>query len=378
MANRADKQQAIPQMDGPRALRPEEHAAALRLIHSALRPKGPPAMQKEYPLVLGKKNMENMRVIVGGGEVISHAAIYFSTLRSGNLAFKVGGISSVATHSAYRGRGLGSKVMRDCIGIMRDRACHLSILWTQRQSFYRNLGYESAGSSCLFKPTALHLSNASSDCRIVPYAPARLPDIIEIHNRESFRTERTAKEYETYLALPKTRTLLAMRGGKVSAYAVMGKGEDLRGCMHDWGGDPRDLLRLARELAALSETGAIMILAPTRDSELARLLMQMNIPKSSDYLAMIRVIDAEGLSSVVGNHVSGLLGKDFRIVQERGGARIKIDREEETVEPERMLARVLFGPDQPSSLLTGFSRETLSALDRALPIPLYIWGLDSV
>ncbi len=378
MADRADKKQAASQMDGPRALRAEERAAALKLIDSALRPDGPPAIEKEYPLVLGRTNMENMRVIVEDGDVISHAAIYFSRLRSGNLVFDVGGISSVATNSAYRGRGLGSEVMRDCIGIMRNRSCHFSILWTQRHGFYRNLGYETAGSSYLFRPTASDLSDVSCACDIADYSPRRLPDVIEIHKRESLRTERTAKEFETYLDLPKTRALLAMRAGGVSAYAVMGKGEDLRNCVHDWGGNPRDLLCLMRGFASGSEAGEIMILAPTYESELTRLLIQMDIPKVFDYLAMMRVIDVEGLSSVIRDEVSERLGRDFRICKDGPRVKLKVGGEETTVEPERNLARVLFGPDAPSSLLTGLSGETLSALDSALPIPLFIWGLDSV
>lgn len=378
MANRDDRQKATLRMDGPRALRPEERASALRLINSALRPNGPQAIQKEYPLVLGKKNIENMRVIVKDGEVVSHAAIYFSNVRSGDLVFRVGGINSVATHPAYQGRGLGSRVMRDCLRIMRDSSCHLSILWTQRQSFYMNLGYETAGLSCLFRPAASDLAGVSCDCSIVPYSPRRLPDVIEIHRRETLRTERTAKEYETYLGLPKTRTLLAMRDDKVSAYAVMGKGEDLRNCVHEGGGNLRDLLCLVREFAASSETGEVMILAPAQQSEFTRLLKQMRIPSGSDYLAMIRVIDVDGLSSVVRDYVGGRLGQDFQIFRDPSGVKIRVGPEEAAVEPERSLARVLFGPDPPSSLLKGFKRETLSALDNALPIPLFIWGLDSV
>lgn len=378
MAERENENNSTPRLDEPRALRSEEHSSALKLINSTLRPNGPRTILKEYPLVLGKKNIENMRVIVEGGEVLSHAAIYFSKLRSGDLVFTVGGINSVATDVAYRGRGLGSEVMRDCIKVMRDSSCHLSILWTQRHGFYRNLGYETAGSSRLFKARARQFSHVPRDCKIISYSPRYMPGIIEIHNRENLRTERTAKEYETYFALPKTRALLAVRGKTVSAYAVMGKGEDLRNCIHDWGGDPRDLLALVRKLASLASTGEIMILAPAGQREFTRLLDQMRIPSASEYLAMMKVIDVEGLSSVLGDNLSGKLGMDFQILRSGSGFRIKVGREEAAMEQERNLVRLLFGPDAASNILTGISRETLRALDRALPIPLFIWGLDSV
>ena len=378
MAERAEKETAAPEPDGPRALRPEEFSSAINLISSALRPDGPCNIQQEYPLVLCKKNLQNMRVIVGGGRVISHAAVYFSILRSGSLSFKVGGVSSVATHSAHRGKGLGGKVMRDCIRVMEDACCHLSILWTQRPDFYRSCGYESAGSSYLFRLKAADLSGMEQACEVHPYLPRRLPDIVKIHGTEALRTERATKEYETYLGLPKTRTLLAVRGGDVTANAVMGKGEDLRNCVHDWGGNSQDLLCLAREFAESTKTGEIMILAPAQENEFTRLLRQKGVPSAFEYLAMIRVIDVEGLSSVIHGHMSELLGRDFHISEGEEGVRIAVGDEETRIEPGRNLARLLFGPEAPSSLLDGLSRETLSALDHALPIPLFIWGLDSV
>lgn len=384
MAGRAQKDGFTAELDGPRALRPEEYESTIALLNAVLRPadrlgpSGPHAIQKEYPLALGRRNQHNMRVIVRDGEVVSHAAIYFSTLLSGNLSFKVGGINSVATHPEYRGRGLGSKVMRDCIKVMEDASTHLSILWTERHEFYRRLGYETAGSSRLFRLTAADMDDVPRDCDVVPYSPRRLPDVIRIHRRESLRTERTAKEYEAYLGLPKTRVLLAARGRDVTAYAVMGKGEDMRKCMHDWGGDTRDLLCLARGLAESTGTGEVIVLTPSHTTEFAQMLFQTEVPCSVDYLALMRVIDLEGLSSAVGDHLGNLLGVEFGIRRDESRVKISVGGEETIIEPERNLVRLLFGPDKPSSLLTGLSRETLTALDNALPIPLFVWGLDSV
>jgi GNAT superfamily N-acetyltransferase len=378
MAIRADKNKSAAQLDGPRALRPEERRSALELINSSLRPNGPPTILKEYPLVLGKENLNNMRVIVKGGEVLSHAAVYFSKLRSGDAVFEVGGVGSVATHSEYRGRGLASAVIRDCVRIMKESRCHLSVLWTQRHDFYRNLGYEAAGSEYLFRARASDFAHVSRDCKVVPYSRRRLPAIIEIHERETLRTERTRKQYETYLGIPKTKTLLAMRGNTVTAYAVMGKGEDFGNCIHESGGDAGDLLCLAREFTSLSSSGEIMILVPAQENEFTRLLRRMRLTEMFEYLAMMRIIDLEGLSSLLHDCLSRRLGGDFRVWRSQSGLMMKVGGEEAEVEQEQKLVRVLFGPEPASSLLRGFSHETLCALDGVLPIPLFIWGLDSV
>ena len=366
------------QFDGPRALRPEEHPTAMRFVDSIFRPENPQAMEAEYSHVFDKKNIENMRVIVKDDEVISHTAIFNSTLRSGDLVFKIGGISAVGTHPDYRGKGLASEVMRDCINVMRESGCHLSFLWTDRHGFYRNLGYEPSGSFCLFKPPDSILSGASPDCEVVEYSPERLPEIIQIHDRDYYYTERTPQEYEIYFSLPRVQTLLALRDGKASAYAVIGKGRDLPGFIHDWGGEPRDLLRLARELATLSKTEDIYFLAPAHENDLTSFLIDMNVPSVFMNLVMLNVIDVGGASSIVSDYVSSRMGRDFQIVQDPSGLKMKVGREEAYIEPGRMLASVLFGPEPPSSYLKDFPQDMLSALDRALPIPFFIWGLDWV
>ncbi|MBI5115725.1 GNAT family N-acetyltransferase [Candidatus Poribacteria bacterium] len=387
MATRSDSEKQG--VEAPRALRPEEHASALRLLNSVLRPNSPPSILQEYPLVLDKGNIENMRVIAKGKEVVAHAAVYFSQVRSSDLVFKVGGIGSVATHPAYRDQGLGSAVVRDCIQVMARSGCHFSLLWTQRHDFYRNLGYESAGSSYLFRVRTSDLASIPCDCRIVPFSPQYLPSIIEIHEREALRSERTREEYESYFGIPKTNTLVALRNNTVSAYAVMGKGEDLRHCVHEWGGNASDLLCLAREFAHLWSLHEFIVLAPTQESAqmsvqetFPHLLEQMGARRVFEYLAMIRIIDAEALSSLVRGYVSTRLGKDFQIRRTESGVAIRIGEEQTLLgktlpssphSAAGLLARILFGPEPPSTLFPG-----LSALDHALPIPLFIWGLDSV
>ena len=61
MSNNSGEHRTTESMDGPRALRPEEHGSALRLIDSAFRPNNPGAMLREYSHVLGLDNIENMR-----------------------------------------------------------------------------------------------------------------------------------------------------------------------------------------------------------------------------------------------------------------------------------------------------------------------------
>ncbi|GAB4345158.1 MAG: hypothetical protein Kow0099_25200 [Candidatus Abyssubacteria bacterium] len=376
MASRVTKDD-LPRFDGPRALGSSEHHSALKLLNSVLRPEGQSNIEEEYPLVLSERNRENMRVIVRAGEVVSHAAIYFSELRSGGLTFRVGGIGSVATHPAYRGRGLASAVLRDCLRIMRENRCHLSVLWTQRMDFYRPLGYELAGSEFLFRVRMSDFMRIPCSCKVIPFSPQYLPAIKTIHERESLRTLRTSEEYEAYFRLPKATTLLAVKDDAVTAYAIMGKGEDFRYCIHEWGGDTNDLLCLVREFAIASAIKEVLVLSPVAENPLARRFRQMQLPRTFEYLAMMCVTDIEGVSTLVRDHVRERIGKDFRVSEEESGVRICVGSEHAIVHP-RTLVRLLFGPDSASSLLPSLAPDTRRSLEKAFPIPLFIWGLDSV
>jgi hypothetical protein len=213
---------------------------------------------------------------------------------------------------------------------------------------------------------------------VVPYSRRHLSAVIELHEREVLRTERSSEEYEAYLGIPKTKALVAMRGNSVTAYAVMGKGEDFRYCIHEWGGEARDLLCLVRTFFSSSNLAELIILAPVHESEFTRLLQQMQVPKAFEYLAMMKIIDVDGFSKVLNDYLHDRLEQSFRISRDGSGLKVQVGTEEIPVEREQTLVRALFGPDSPSRLLRGLSHETASALDEALPIPLFIWGLDSV
>jgi N-acetylglutamate synthase-like GNAT family acetyltransferase len=378
MADRVGKTDSTALYDGPRAVKPEEYASAISLINRCLRPNGPPSILKEYPLVLGKENLTNMRVIVHEDRVVSHAAVYFQTLRSGKLALQVGGIGSVATHPEFRGKGLASAVVEDCIRIMTEAGCHLAVLWTQRHSFYRRFGFESAGSEYLFQ---LNIENVRPAGRrppeFIPYSLDYLPEIINIHERELLRTERSRREYEVYFSLPKTKTLLAVREGNVTAYAVMGKGEDFPNCVHEWGGDSDDVLWVTRKMTSSTRDHEIIFLAPSEENEMTKLLQSASARRVFEYLAMMKVVNAAELSSVISHH---FFDKDlkFKIVPHKNEVSIELGNECARLANERMLVRLLFGPDRPAELLKEASSATSRALKNVFPIPLFIWGLDSV
>ena len=94
-------------MEKPRAIKPEESDAAIRLINQVFRNSAvlAPTMQFEYPVLLGIENCENRRAIFDNGEPVACLNIYKANLNLFGHQISVAFIGAVATHSDYRCRG---------------------------------------------------------------------------------------------------------------------------------------------------------------------------------------------------------------------------------------------------------------------------------
>ncbi|MEO8251620.1 MAG: GNAT family N-acetyltransferase [Chloroflexota bacterium] len=76
------------------------------------------------------------------GGIVAHAAIVDRLLYPGDAVLRTGYVEAVATHPAWQGRGLGTRVMEAIDGLIDDRY-QLGALGTGRHSFYARLGWVS-------------------------------------------------------------------------------------------------------------------------------------------------------------------------------------------------------------------------------------------
>ena len=104
-----------------------------------------PTYGEEWPRIYSLENLENIRVILVDGRIVSSAAIYPHEVRFGDARLRVGGVTGVATDATYRRRGYATRVMQACIERMGELGCHLSLLGSGVPSWYRKLGWEYAG-----------------------------------------------------------------------------------------------------------------------------------------------------------------------------------------------------------------------------------------
>lgn len=75
------------------------------------------------------------------GAIVSHAAVVERILHLGDRPVRAGYVEGVATAPDRQGRGLGSRVMLEVAGIVRERF-ELGALSTELAGFYGRLGWE--------------------------------------------------------------------------------------------------------------------------------------------------------------------------------------------------------------------------------------------
>lgn len=97
-----------------------------------------------------------------------------------------GGVSMVAVHPAYRGRGIGSRLAAAGLTAMRDRGEAIATLYPMNHTFYRRFGWEVAGGFPHLEADLRAVADLPAPSRATttrPTAPDDLPALRALHER---------------------------------------------------------------------------------------------------------------------------------------------------------------------------------------------------
>lgn len=288
------------------------------------------------------------------------AGVRMARLNTSSGTIPVALIGAVATDEAYRGAGLASGLVSVATDWAKARGASVIFLWGSEYSLYRRLGFELCGAQVMIPLDS------------ISFAEAPAINVQVGWDRAIFRRMR---ERSGGLALSDSdeRWLSAHRsvewfwtgdGQNCGAYVAIGRGIDLRNIVHEWGGD-REALRallawLKEQRPELTLLGAPWILSQYGiDARQAK----------PEFLCLARVLDPERIVKAF------YPGSDFRATLEGDGFRIT-GKEGTGLLNFPDTARLVFGPHLED---TASSEQGSSGAKRlAVPIPLWIWGLDAV
>lgn len=371
-------------MEGPRAPLISEYPEVVDFLDEALRPNAKWSIQDEYPTALNTRNLHNIRIIREGEDVLSHAVLRPTLIKTPIGIFKVGAIGSVVTDTRYRNQGLSRKILEECLSLATEQSCDFAILWTDMFDFYRKFGFELAGTELSFqiknkipigaapKAPPVGAMQFKESSQIDPSA------LYRVFSQHSVSTIRTVDEIRRYLTIPNSRVYTAWdMKGQLTAYAVEGKGADLGGYIHEWGGGLSQIIPLFNYILEKRNT-PFTVIVPSHCQNLSRTLQDCGQTPHSGYLGMIKLIQTRSLFSKVVRYAQTNLGiKDF-ILEKKDQVFVVGQRDRPYSTPsEHDMVKLIFGPGTASDL-GSIDPATSQVLEKVFPLQMWMWGWDSV
>lgn len=356
-------------MNEPRAPLESEIKNVLGFLDKHLRPGAEWSISAEYPQVFHPANRNNLRIISAQDQVLAHAAIKYHLIKNQLGIFKVAAIGSVVTDPSHRNQGLSQKILESCLLAAQKETADFAILWTDLFDYYRRFGFELAGTEISVVINSA-LQATPGTFRFMKSNKISPDAILRLYSQHTCTTMRTAEDIRKYLQIPNANVYTAWSTqNELLAYAVEGKGADLRGYIHEWGGGVSSLLPLLAHIR--TDVGSpITMIAPRQSQNLIRHLQKWDVTCNHGYLGMIRPINIDNLFFKIHRYARNLGLSDFVLEQKGVGFAIGT-KDDTTVVPDiGTLTRLIFGPLDPNRLKPQFQK--------IFPMPMWVWGWDSV
>lgn len=361
-------------MEGPRPPLASEWPNLLSFLNENLRPKLDWSIDHEYPTALIPQNAPNIRIMKDGSRVISHAVLKPLLLKTPTSILKLGAVGSVVTDSAYRHQGLAAQIILDCLQEARRQDCDLAILWTDQHDYYRKLGFELAGFEESFEINTSFRAD-TKNLKFMSSNQISGEALLKLYQQHTVTSFRTSEDIRKFLSIPKTRLYTAWDAqGALVAYAVEGKGLDLQGYIHEWGGGVSKVKALLSWMVQ-TQKSSFRIILPHHSVNLIQALAQAECPQTTGHLGMLKIISPEQFLSKL-NKAARLAGlSDVHFSRRETGYRVQIGNQWVEIEDERDFLRFIFGP---ATEVQGLPVQDQQKKNRLIPMPLWVWGWDSI
>ena len=363
-------------MEGPRAPQITEIPNVIRFLDTNLRPEGTWSITSEYPIAFSEANRNNIRIITENDEVLAHAVVRPMIVKTPAGLFKIAGLGSVVTSSERRNEGLSTKTIESCLDAAKAHGCDFAILWTNLYDFYRRMGFELAGHE-LSVLLDRDMAPAEQGLKFLESGKIAPEAIHRLYAQHTVTSLRTIEETRKYLQIPNSRVYTAWdANGVLKAYAIEGKGADLDGYVHEWGGGVQALLSLFAHIRTAQKRN-ITIIVPGHSQNLVRAFEERGLKVNEGFLGMIKILNFANLFSKIKRHARGLGVQDLVLDDTDGKYYLGAGSNVFMTDSERDVVRLIFGPQRPSEI-HDFGPETAAVMEKVLPISMWVWGWDSV
>ncbi len=269
-------------------------------------------LEAEYPVSMRARDLRGHRAVFAEGRPVAHAMLHAVDAAFPGGGARLGLIGNVYTEPAFRGRGLGQACVAACVEAARQRGCDFALLWSDLLTYYAALGFRPGGRErrISLEPQTLARARASApvDLAVAPVGEADFAVLEALYARKPAHAVREPGALARLAAAPEVTLRVARRGGSPVAYAACGRGDDLRGVVHEWAGDADGVLACAEALRA--EAGASLFLASGHAEAPAERLIAAGADVAQLPLGLLRPLGADADASAAREGAIYLWGFD--------------------------------------------------------------------
>jgi len=325
-----------------------------------------PNFGESWPYVFSYSNRKNIRIIKVGRRVVSCVSIFPSEVVMEKITLKVGGINGLVTHPEYRKRGYAKLILEDAIQRMQEENCDISLLAAGVPEYYRRFDWEKGGIENIYflDRGNIDLLPKLKNYKIQEGFGNHLDQISVLRAKERLGAVRNINLFR--LKISKGKTFLSLKEGNVVAYTVVSEKNVI-----EHAGPPEIVADLIRKVFHQVDQSfpttdrsnllraTLLVNTPGFKTGLSILLDDFRIPKRTNYLGVLRIVNMNSLLKKLGL-------EDIRVKENLD--KISLYQGEKTSQfTKRELVKLIFGPER----ISNFGKDIF-------PINFYQWPLDRV
>lgn len=204
---------------------PSEFPSLLRMLDDVFRA-GDGSMGADFPRLLTETNRANLRVVVEGGEVVSHAGVITRDAALSGVGVRVALMGGVATAESARGKGHATR----CVGALSGHAIRDGVdfmVISGARGLYQRLGARRVGDDmeiCITREQANDLAREGIEVR--PFGEEHLLDAVDLYAAEEVHFVRPLEDWlaamrAAFAYNARCSFLGAWEVGRLAAYALV-------------------------------------------------------------------------------------------------------------------------------------------------------------
>jgi predicted acetyltransferase len=251
----------------------------------------------EYPMVLDQNNLNRSFIGTVDNELVTHSNLWVRKCTSlAEEPLKVGIVGNVATSPMHQNKGYMKKMMQFIEGQALTEKCKAIILWSDLDTFYTKLGFKQVGCEKRYTIHTSKLDGITSFKGVEIVSPTSISnDLIEQINglkcTKNPTLSRDIKSFSNLLKIPDTYLAIERQDNQIKSFAIIGKGADLVGVIHEWGYVCSDSFkRLLKSLVEATALPELMVIGP-EGSYASSLLEDISTSCETKNMAYIKILD---------------------------------------------------------------------------------------